>query len=84
MRAIRGKVKYADQSREYGYIVPDQAVDPRASVYFEVEDSIASFEQLTQGTSVEYSESISADGTAMQKTGPSQWGLSFVCGSELD
>lgn len=60
---MRGKVKYTDHSRGYGYIVPDEADDPRESIYFDVDDVATRFEELAPGTTVDFHQMVRPDGT---------------------
>lgn len=59
----RGKVKYADAVRGYGYIVPDGAQDAHDSVYFEADDTVVGFDDFRPGQEVDYAEVRDSDGT---------------------
>ncbi len=48
----KGKVKFADHSKGYGYILSDDAVSPTETLLFEVEDLSSEFDAIVPGTTV--------------------------------
>ena len=48
----RGKIKYADTAKGYGYILADDASNPSETILFKTVDSDARDEDLDAGTSV--------------------------------
>jgi len=49
-----GKVKFADHSKGYGYILCDDAASPTETVFFEVGDLSSDIEELVPGTEVTF------------------------------
>ena len=50
----KGKIKFADHLKGYGYILSDDATDPTETVLFEAGDSSSDIEALVPGTDVTF------------------------------
>jgi cold shock CspA family protein len=62
----KGKIKYTDPDRAYGYIVPDDCEDPSETVLFEVEDVEEGLEDLSPGSEVVYEVDAASKSQARQ------------------
>jgi cold shock CspA family protein len=52
MAKKRGKIKYADPERGYGYILAEDTDDPTKTIIFEAKDAESEIEEFVEGTEV--------------------------------
>ena len=60
MAKKKGMVKYTDPEKGYGYILNENAKDPKKTILFEAKDVTSEIEELDEGSVVEYEEAENA------------------------
>ncbi|HLM20127.1 MAG TPA: hypothetical protein VK390_01215 [Propionibacteriaceae bacterium] len=50
----KGKIKFSDPAKGYGYVLPEDATDPAQAIPFEAENVTTEIEELVPGTEVVY------------------------------
>ncbi len=50
----KGRIKYSDPDKGYGYIVADDAKDATETIVFHADDDTIEFESFVSGTTVEF------------------------------
>jgi cold shock CspA family protein len=70
MAKKKGMVKYTDPEKGYGYILDENAKDPKKTILFEAKDVTSEIEELDEGSVVEYEEAENA--TRATKVSPAK------------
>ncbi len=63
---VKGKVKYTDPDKSYGYIIEEGSQDPSETILFELDDVEEGPETLAPGSDVEFDVDEAPESQARQ------------------